>query len=293
MKTWVLIDGNNLTLRFSHALSDSKNPGVTSIVPGVFRSLFKIVNFLRPDAVIWCWDQGRSKRRLNIYPDYKKRTDPNSDLMNLLAGWSLQCEDISEGLNLLGVPQIKIPDFEADDIISNIVYEVPASFTLVSGDQDFYQFLSEDFRIFDVKEDTFIDELYLEKKFGLQPHEWVHYKALVGDRSDNITGVTGVGQVRALEVIKSGGVKAFLLQNNKKKWVENLKDQVNIYERNLLLMDLKLRPAEEVQLVLEALISGLDNREFNPAKFQSFCEIQGMNLLADYHYWDINKNLIL
>ena len=124
---------------------------------------------------------------------------------------------VHEACEALGVPIITAPGYEADDVIGTIAKrasETGFDVAIVSIDKDFFQLVHNGVRVYDPREDgTWFDEVAVHEKFGVQPSRVVDVLALVGDTSDNVAGVPGVGKKGAVDLITTFGSLDALLDN--------------------------------------------------------------------------------
>ena len=200
---FVLIDGHALIHRAYHAIPrlTTKNGELVNAVYGFSTIILNVLRDLKPDFVAVAMDlPGKTFRHLD-YAEYKatrKKADPE------LIG---QFERVRDVIHALNIPIYEQPGYEADDIIgsaSDILkknYEV----YIVTGDMDELQLVDDDVRVYTMRKgfsDTFIyDKSAVFDKYGLTPEEFVVYKALKGDTSDNIPGVAGIGEKTAIELV--------------------------------------------------------------------------------------------
>jgi len=200
-KRIVLVDGHHLAFRNYYAL---KEAGLTTsrgepvqAVYGFARTLLKL---LREDGecVIVVFDAPGPSFRHEEYAEYKAgRAETPDDFYS-------QLEKIKKLVDLLGLVRFEVPGVEADDVIGALArraeqegYEV----AILTSDRDAYQLLSEKTKVItpDGKE---IGPEELRQKYGVEPRQWVDYRALTGDSSDNIPGVRGVGPKTASKLLQ-------------------------------------------------------------------------------------------
>lgn len=262
----ILVDGNNLSLRAAHASPPLYDPaGVpTGALMTSIRSICKIASQLKPRRVVWVWDGGHSKFRKGLLPTYKQKLKPE---LALLAkeddprsyfhdDWLAQVALLEKYLPLLGIGQLRIKGCEADDIIYRLVKifrREDFHVTIASSDADFNQLVEEDCDIYNLNKNMVCDGKYVESTFGIKPEQWVEFRAMTGDPSDNIDGVPGVGKVSAAKVIEKYGCVAVMSLDNTLSKIEKIKkyeqavlDNQALIARNKLLMDLSSLPYEEV-----------------------------------------------
>lgn len=235
----LLIDGNNMLHRAYYKFQNLKNAkGVlTGVIYGFPYILRGLISLHKPQKVIVVFDGGRSKRRLEILPEYKQRDKKAGfDADNFY----FQKEKVQELLDILGIPYIQKKHTEADDLIWLLArkykrkkYEV----MIVSSDKDFNQCITKGISIWNPKADKRYTHLNLKKEVGYEPHECVDYLILDGDTSDNIKGMPGVGHARALNFIKEqGSIKKYLISNDEemKSFPRNRLEPVFLLNRELI-----------------------------------------------------------
>jgi DNA polymerase-1 len=211
-KPIVVIDGLNFFLRHYMALESMSSTGEPiGGVMGFIKGVGNLISLLHPDQVVVVWEQGgASPRRKHIFSEYKAnratnkalqtiyradgRLTPNADGKNKV----FQLQLLAKALGNMPICQIYVPDTECDDIIAYIVKRrlqtIPQTKIVVSNDKDFYQLLEDpSIRIYDPARKILIDGAWVLDKFGISPRNMTLARALVGDPSDNLNGVPGVG----------------------------------------------------------------------------------------------------
>jgi len=205
-----LIDGSALAYRSFFAFI--RNPLITSkgentsATFGFATTLIKIIEEEKPDYLAVIFDSPKPTFRHRIFPEYKATRQKMPDEMRD------QLPRIRELLDALRVPTIEIPGYEADDIIGTMAVKGAgkgATSYIVTGDKDFMQLVGERILIYNLRAGgkglEILDERDVIKKFGVPPSRVIDILALMGDKSDNIPGVPGVGEKTALELIKRFG----------------------------------------------------------------------------------------
>lgn len=196
----ILVDGLNLLWRaaygFPARIRDSEGQDVTPAF-GFFALLRKAIHGLMPcEAVVVFDGEGSSDARVEMAPDYKANR-AGADYSHL--AW---LPTIYSGLRTIGLEFEETTGAEADDVIAQLVRGVGASRTsvIVSTDRDFYQLLGDRVLIANTMRKRgrqVVDSDEIRSRFGVEPWQWCDYMALVGDTSDNIPGVRGIGPKRA------------------------------------------------------------------------------------------------
>ncbi len=205
-KKLFIIDGHALCYRAYFAFI--KNPLVnssgqnTSAIFGFSRMIFTLIRDQNPDYFAIAFDPPVKSFRFKLYDEYKaNRQKMPPDLKS-------QIEEIKNLVKAIGIPVIESSDFEADDVLGTVAekYSSPeVDVYLVTGDKDAYQLINDNVKIYANKKGISDFEIYtsdnIAEKTGLQPELIIDYMALMGDSSDNIPGVKGVGEKTALKLI--------------------------------------------------------------------------------------------
>ena len=208
-KRLVLIDGMSVFYRGYFAMPGLSLPDGTPTggVYGFASIAIEVIKKLNPDYVAVAWDKSKTAtaKRKEIYPEYKAgRTRPPDDFF-------AQIPLLHELLDSFGWPLIEMDNYEADDIIGTISVEAAKKdieTCIVSGDYDMMQLLSPHTSVYINKKGA--DMLHFtaaefEQKYGVSLTQFVDYKALVGDSSDNIPGVRGIGPKAAQSLLAEFG----------------------------------------------------------------------------------------
>ena len=206
MKKIIMIDGNNLMFRSYYATAYNGNfmnnsKGFpTNALFGFVNMIHKIINEENPEYVIVAFDKGKTFRHKE-YEDYKGgRVETPDELKK-------QFPVAKELLTAMGIKYYEIDNYEADDIIGTFAKfcdDDPEFIgTIVSSDKDLLQLISNDVDIKLLKQKDYIryNEKTFEEAYGIKPINVIDLKALMGDSSDNIPGVKGVGEKTALKLL--------------------------------------------------------------------------------------------
>jgi DNA polymerase-1 len=209
-KILLLIDANSLIYRSFFALPPFTAPDgrPTGALYGLANALLKILKEIHPEYVFAAYDRPEPTFREQEFADYKiTRPATPSDLI-------LQLKESKHMMEHFNIMTYEMPGFEADDLIATLAekYKLHEDLKIVilSGDHDTLQ-LVEDPKISawipqkGVSSFTIYDEKTVMEKYGVRPDQIPDYKALVGDKSDNIPGVMGIGPKTASQIIKEFG----------------------------------------------------------------------------------------
>ncbi|HEU4525671.1 MAG TPA: DNA polymerase, partial [Gemmatimonadales bacterium] len=211
-----LIDGYALIYRAFYAmiarpLRTSKGEN-TSAAWGVVNFLMRLREKYRPDYVAWINDAGTSFRE-ERYPDYKSTREKLDD--ELQADFDRAVERIRALLDAFRIPLVTVPGYEADDVIGTLATRASTGglqAVIVSGDKDFYQLIGPGIALLNpgrggpaAVEETWVDESNASERLGIPPSQVVDYLSLVGDSSDNVPGVKGIGEKGAQKLLAEYG----------------------------------------------------------------------------------------
>lgn len=202
----LLVDSSALIHRAYHALPASMITAqgeLTNAVYGFTTALFHALETYKPDTVICCFDVKGGTFRNTEYDQYKAHRKPIEEaLVN-------QFPRIKEIVQSLGIPIVEKEGFEADDCIGTLAkeYEKDANVLILTGDKDELQLISETTKVIllkqGIKETVTVDLAGLHALYGLTPDEFIVFKALRGDPSDNIPGVSGIGEKTAGTLVQT------------------------------------------------------------------------------------------
>ena len=228
----VLIDGTAYLYRAYHALPPLKNTKGenTGAIHGFLKAINKIIEDFDPKNIGVVFDAKGKNFRHKIYTEYKAN---RSSMPEELAE---QIPKLYEILELMGLPPIIISEVEADDVIGTLSkkFKKIGGVKIFSGDKDFAQLVDKNVTIINPVSLEIMDERAVKKKFGVEPSNIIDYLALVGDKSDNIPGVPGVGGKTASRLINKYGSAEEII--NKHELIPGkVGDSIKIYKDQLRL----------------------------------------------------------
>lgn len=210
----MLIDGNALLHRAYHAYPPLSTPKgeLVNAVYGFSSMLLSVMDKLSPTHVAVAWDLKEPTFRKLEYDDYKANRGPMDEDL------ATQIDRTKEVVECLNIPQYGIEGFEADDIIGTIArlafertQEDEVQVVIVTGDRDSLQLIKEKKVVVFLPiqnhhaQSVVFDEDKVKEVYGLSPDQIIDLKSLMGDASDNIPGVKGVGKVTATKLIQEFG----------------------------------------------------------------------------------------
>ena len=209
-KVLVLLDAHAILHRAYHALPDFSSPSgePTGALYGVIAMLLKIIEELKPDHIIACFDLPEPTYRHEAFKEYKSGRKKTDDTL------VQQIERSRDIFKAMGIPIYEHPGFEADDMLGTIAHMMKAhpdvTVIIASGDMDTMQCIDKKrVQVYTlrkgIKDTVLYDEKAVIERYGFPPRSVPDYKGLRGDPSDNIPGIKGIGEKTATELIKRFG----------------------------------------------------------------------------------------
>ena len=236
----ILIDGTAYLYRAFHALPPltNKQGENTGAIHGFLKALFKIIEDFAPEHIGLIFDAKGKNFRHDIYSEYKANRSKMPEEL------SEQIPKLYEILDLLGYPPIIIDGVEADDVIGTLSkqFRKTKDVRIFSGDKDFAQLVNSSVAIINPITLETMDEVAVKKKFGIDAKHIIDYLALVGDKSDNIPGLPGVGSKTASRLINQYGSVENIIKNKNLisgKVGETLKENVDQLKLSKILATIK------------------------------------------------------
>ena len=256
----LIIDGMNTFIRsFAAIPTMDENGNHIGGVTGFLKSVGYVIRKFKPSRVYVIFDgKGGSKRRREIYPDYKSGRKPLTRLNRTYDMTTEQDEQdlmryelviVAKALMKLPITTITLDHVEADDIISYIaqhVVENGGESIIYSTDKDFLQLVGDGIKVWNpVRKKTYIPETVLED-YTIHPNNFLLYRALTGDTSDNLPGIKGLGMKTLLKFMPGFATEEKLTlddvitiaESSKSKVILKIVDQKENIQRNLILMSL-------------------------------------------------------
>ena len=208
--TLYLIDGHALAYRMYFALTagGSSSRWLTSKgeptagIYGFARELIRIIEQEKPEYIAVAFDVGKTFRD-EIFPEYKGTREKMPDDLRP------QIKRIREMVDAFNIPRLEVEGYEADDVLGSIAHlaaEQGLGVKIITGDRDLLQLVNARTVVYLAGDDqNYITDEDVVRKLGVRPNQVVDYKALVGDKSDNIPGVPGIGEKTAIALIEKFG----------------------------------------------------------------------------------------
>ena len=315
---YLLIDGLNLFFRNFSAINAVNSNGVhIGGLGGFFRSLGALIRTIQPTQVYMVFDGvGSSNNRKNIIPEYKSNRNVSRITKHELFD-NLEDEDdskvdqivrIIQYLKTLPVKTVSLPRVEADDIIAYLSSTLPTQpedrVFIVSSDKDYLQLVSEKVIVYRPIEKEYYTTDTVKEKFNVTPHNFLLYKLLMGDNSDGVTGIKGLGSKGLFKRFPEIATRDLSFDDLLDIAEAKLKEHI-IYAR--VLHDIPL--LEDKYRVMDLSNPMMDDKDkmfidkfventhlnFLPETFVEMCEEDQIgNLIRNTDYWvrDIFKDLL-
>ena len=324
VKNRVLIfDALNVFMRHyvAHPAMSDNGDQIGGIV-GFYYNLVNLIDKCKPEGVIVVWEGGGSKRKRDLYPDYKKGSRPakmnryydKEEIPDTLENRNFQIRNLVGILSNLPVCQVYIEDAEADDAIGYLSkYKLKdKNKVIVTGDHDFYQLVDDNCILYSPNSKSFINTDKVLEKYGVHPHNFCLAKSIVGDKSDNIPGVPGAGfktlvkeygELFKKEDFENNAFQLFIendvkhQSNPKKKIYKSIKDNEKLIERNIRLV--RLDVDNLVHMQTKKLDESIENFEpawnnMNAIKYLKENNIKNIDILQHgYLFRNLKQGKIL
>jgi len=284
----MLIDAYNLFARnYIVNPSMSKDGNYVGGALGTLRSIGVLAEKFKPSEIIVCWEGGGSARRRKILPEYKQNRKPirlnrskiYEDIPDTRENFNYQVKILVEFLSHMPVKQLYVDECEADDIIGYISRNKykDRDILIVSMDQDFHQLISDNVKQYSPSLKKVLDKEFVLNKFGISTENFVTARSFIGDGSDGIDGIRGVGfktlakkfpKLASEEFVSVSEIineSADMLATKKQKFLENIVSNSDVPLRNwkLMYLDVSNLSAEHIK----NLEYGFQNAKATPSKF--------------------------
>lgn len=284
-KKLIIIDGHSQVYKAYYGLRNLSNSKgfPTNAIYGFLLSLKRVLKDIKPDGIAVAFDSKEPSFRANLFKDYKaNRQIMPEDLQ-------IQMEYIFKILEYLHITILKKSGIEADDLIG-ILARYSAKFDydvyILTADKDLFQLVNDSIKIVNAgkqgEELKIIDRETVKEKLGVYPENVIDYLGLVGDSSDNIPGVPGVGPKTALNLLNDFGNIDSILNNIDKIKNEKLREKI---QNN---MDLAKLSKQLVTIIDDSEfkidLNNLDVKEtYDPKLIQVYKELEFTSLLKELH----------
>lgn len=265
MKKIVLIDGHNLLFRMYYGIPapirNSKGNDIRGLI-GFIGSLKKIVDEFKPYSLYVVFDSETSKNsNLEIDSEYKANRMDYSNVTPNENPFS-QLPLIKESLDYLNISYLEVIDNEADDLIASITSDTSSNvqYIIVSTDSDFIQLVNDHTFLYVPrgKNSILYNKEEVIKKYNISPDKYVIFKSLIGDKSDNIKGINGIGNITAAKILNYNSIQDFILTNPSSK-ISN----ILIANEELIIKNQKLIKLNKDLDTSKIVFNKLDNAIYN------------------------------
>lgn len=283
MEKIVLIDGNSILNRAFYGIMGSKmlmtpDGKYTNAVYGFLAILFKVLEDINPEYLMVAFDLKAPTARHKMYEGYKAN---RKGMPNELAEQMPIIKDILRAMNIMIIEK---EGYEADDVLGTLAKRAESEgldVTILSGDRDTFQLTSDNIKVriphtkMGKTEVDVFDKAAVIKKYGVTPQQLIEVKGLMGDPSDNIPGVPGVGEKTALDLVKKYGSI-----ENLYKSIENNEDDLKPKTREKIIENKELAELSRflgtinLEVPIEEKIEQLKIKEWNEdAVYEKFKEL--------------------
>lgn len=219
-----LLDGHALCYRAFYAVRDLKNSKgqATNAIFGFVNILKKILKDFHPEYIAVCFDSPTKTKRQERYADYKIQRESMPDDLRA------QIPIIKEVISAYRIPVFVKDGYEADDIIATIATKLKHQLEviIVSDDKDMYQLVDQNIKMYSSRKDAILGPNETIERFGVRPEQIGDLLALMGDKSDNIPGVKGIGAVTAKKLLKQFDSIEAILANTKEISAEKVREKI-------------------------------------------------------------------
>ncbi|MFZ3373720.1 MAG: DNA polymerase I [Desulfitobacteriaceae bacterium] len=238
MPKMVILDGNSLANRAFYALPvlTSSDGKPTNVLHGFMTMLLRLQAEQKPDYWLVAFDKTKATVRIEQYADYKAHRKETPE------GLRPQFDYLKEVLSGFSVPMLELAGYEADDLIATVTQQAEVKgweVKIYTGDRDALQLISLQTQILltkkGISEVELYDEAKLWERYQLKPRQIIDLKGLMGDASDNIPGVPGIGEKTALKLLWEFGSVEEVLANRAKVSGKKLQSSLEVYAEQALL----------------------------------------------------------
>ena len=311
----LIVDANNLAYRANVTSDLYTNRGER--VSGIFGSLQMLQSYLRqPERrtknrllellqeqtgvesqfkrAVMCWDYGKSERRMNLYPGYKGQRQVKRDLQSeedkaAFNQFVDQMNQLHQILPKFAIKSLKIRGWEGDDLVyacSKLLGDEIC--VIVSTDKDMLQLVSDKVFVYSPFKDVLVTPNNFYQVVGVSKAAYMSYRVLVGDSSDNIGGVEGIGDKTAKDLLIKfktlGGILLNREQVMKSKRTSKIFDNLSLLDRNERLMNFIYVDLSEVEDEIKNILE--DNLTFSDKEVKMFLASKQFNsIMSDFIDW--------
>ncbi|MDR0433831.1 MAG: DNA polymerase I [Gracilibacteraceae bacterium] len=253
MERLLIIDGNSLANRAFYAMPVLTSPDglPTNVLHGFLTTLFQLEKQHQPTHIAVAFDKTKATVRIAMYAEYKAQRKPTPE------GLRPQFDYLKEVLRTMEIPVLELEGYEADDVIACVTRRAAREgmeVHIVTGDRDALQLVAPTVKVYLARgksETEMYDEAKIEEKYGLTPERIVDLKGLMGDSSDNIPGVPGVGEKTALKLLHAYGTVENVLARSAEVQGAKLREALTVHAEQALLSKKLAAMIDDLPLTLE------------------------------------------
>ena len=281
MKKLYLIDVSSMFFRAFYAIRPLSSPTGLPVnaIYGFLSMVIKLLKQEKPEYIVFCYDRKEPSFRHEMYTEYKAhRSEMPEELVQ-------QMPYLKQIAGLLGIPSLEIPTYEADDLIGTLTHlglRNKMEVYIVSGDKDFGQLIGPSVFLYDTMKNVKYDVDGVKEKWGVRPDQFIDYLALVGDSSDNIPGVKGIGPKGAITLLEQFGSVEDIYNNIDQVASKGMKEKL-IAAKEMAFLSKKL-----VTICIDCEI----DTNIESYKLKSFKRDELKNFLNELNFKALEKTLL-
>lgn len=296
MNKLVLIDGNSLINRAFYATPplSAKDGTPTNAVYAFVNMLVRIIGDIKPRYMLVAFDRKEPTFRHEMYADYKGTRKPMPEDLRP------QIDLMKKVLDTMGISRYEQAGIEADDIIGSMAKRYKGDTIIITGDKDSFQLVDETTSVYFTRRGITETEIYSNENFkektGIEPIQIIDLKSMMGDSSDNIPGIAGVGEKTALSLVEKYGSLENLyshideLSGKLKEKVENSKD-IAYLSKTLATINVKLDiPVKDEDMCYSFPFGAATKKLFIDLDFKNVLRREELFLADDEISVSVKKN---
>lgn len=293
-KPTMVVDTMGLAYAAMHTYSKLTHKGTsTAMIYGIPAMIRTLLMTLKPGKLILVWDGERDPNRLSLLPGYKSHRDKKRD-PKVHAKFHEQIAKVRKLFNRLGVAQAYHPAIEGDDMVYKVVKveQMLNKVIIISGDKDFSQLINRDVKIFNPRTKSPLSYHTFKIDHNCEGDQFIDYLCLLGDTSDDIPGISGIGQARARKFLETyGSIYKYL--KSKDDWPGMIdKEHVEmVWKRNRALIDLGYFDRKYNQETPITWYRNKKSPEFNEKRVKHLLYKYNMKTYLDPRFLNLFKEL--
>ena len=300
MSYTLVIDGNNVASRAYHTpqgeLRSRKGEPTGTILATLNSLKGYLEKFQEATRMVVVWDYGKSEERMKLYPGYKMnrdhtRDDRTPEEILKFEEYLWQMNEIHKFLPALGINSLKVKGWEADDLVYATACLLQGKKTIISSDKDMLQLINEEVSVFDLYKDLLVTPSNFEVKTkGISQKCYLGYRSLLGDDSDNIGGVPGIGEVTAKKLMDTYGHIDIMFKDKDKLMLKSRTaaifkpENLAIIGRNHKLMNLGYVNYDAIQEDILQMITPVHEIRIQDIK-DFFMHKEFVSILSNFTSW--------